>query len=471
MPKVDKAKEALGAILSLNKLVNCKSCIRYEEKELVYELGWECMKLLESMDVLREIKGLWVYDINLEKYLKALLEAISKKVGEYSVNTCGTHIVFADIPPRQNVKTRVFLSFETTNYFVECITEEHDEFIIPFIMIPANRIIDLIRKEDGEKLTQLGKMLIKKSVDNPHILSLFTVPLPLPETRKGLKLYNDILKKLIAISREISNKKLYRNEYEAFTNINYLMNIKALTPFMYLYKNLEHYGLTLLRQRKRKAEKTLGSGAKPSKWFEEILKAMLTRTLAEGRFSEEVIEYLYYKYDTGGPGQEDIAIPLMMNDDIYMLIVDAKLWKKDICKTILDNTSKIMKNKPDTSLSYTCDKKQKDNIWKSYKESLFKYLRYIQPKTKSKKLKELEEKLGGYNAISGYLLLFLQPARADTECVKQLNRLLINLKEIHEKVYTRVLFMSIQELLEAITRGNLQACIFNKTPLINRAHS
>jgi len=436
-------KELRESILSLSRIFNIFGIKRFREDSIKEHLDASTIHFLEREKVIR-YWGDRTFAPDFEKYSKFLLKMMD--VNDDLLRPCckGLNYYCADIKPSDNpISIRIFLVNSISSNFIDCLVGDHSTFIIPFILAPAIEI-NKIGESRESHVIRLKRKLFLKILNTLNVLSLFVVPLPFPDSNKTLKTYVNVLRSLERDIREL-RKLVYANEYDMLVNFNRIMLVKALSPFKFLYKNLKEYSITELRG-------TREFGVRPDKWFEEVLKALIVKFYVETSFPGEITDFLYREYSTGGPCEEDIAVPITIDNKIYIVIVDAKLWAKDACTTIIRDTQHIIEN---ASLvqNYRC---RQDN-WEQPnrpKESLIKYLLYIN--SKSKKLMKLEKMLARRaSSISGYYLLFVQLKEPQEQCIDKLNELQKRIKLFKNNLtlYNKIQIISIDELIKHLQRN------------------
>ena len=438
-------KELREAILSLSRIFNIFGIKRFRENSLKEHLDASTIRFLKKEKVIK-YWGDGTFAPDFEKYSKFLLKMMG--IDDNLLRPCckGLNYYCADIKPLEGpIGIRIFLTSSISDNFIDCLVGDHSIFIIPFILAPVIEI-NKIGESQESHVARLKRKLLLKILNTLNVMSLFVVPLPFPDSNKILKTYVNVLRSLERSIRELRNA-VYTNEYDMLINFNKILLVKALSPFKFLYKNLKEYSITELKGARE-------FGLRPDKWFEEILKAIIVKFYVEASFPNEITNFFYREYSTGGPCEEDIAIPITVDNKIYIVIVDAKLWTKDACTTIIHDTQHILEN---VSLvqNYKCRRDNEEQPNRP-KESLMKYLFYIN--SKSKKLIKLEKMLARRaRSISGYYLLFVQLKEPQERCINELNKLQKRFKLFKNNLtlYNKIQIVSIDELIKHLQKNTL----------------
>ena len=370
--------------------------------------------MLRDVCILKKIRRV-KYLVNLEKLAHVSTEQILG-VRVDSFGTCDESVAYMDkIVSKERLNPlilRIFWSLDNSDALIDCITDVTEEFVAPVVLMPRPLI-----EEMNKEYREVVKRLRRKILDNPRILILFPVILPFPSNKKDLSKYTHVLKELQNLLNEVPSSILYSDEYGYLAAQRYV-SIKVLVPFAYLYTLLEEHAVAEMKERE-------GRWKKPYTWFEEIVKLLLMNTYVRGSFSEVVVNYIVEKYETGGPCEEDIAIPIKLNKKASMVIVDTKLRAVDISEELLRNTLKVLGEVEDARQRYVCGEPG-EYVWPD--DHLFKYEWYV--KSKSDKLEQLEELVSREARIVDYYLVFIQRVEPNTDNVERLNQLKQHYREI-----------------------------------------
>ncbi len=343
------------------------------------------VKLREKNVIKRTFKGYMVDILKLAKVTAKYIGISYSNAGPCSNRS----IAWVEEEVIKNVSIVVFWSFTFSDDIINCVVDT-DNFIVPIIISPSKTIEELF-----ERQRKVLSSLANKTLHDLRILLLFPIILPLPTIVKTnakskkdfFKEYKESINRIKDILQELGNRFLNTNEYKFLAEYKRLILAKSLTPFAFLHDLLDDYGIVSMREKK--------AWKKPSKWFEEVIKLLLIDTFVRNSFSGNVVEYLVKKYKTGGPNQEDIAIPIRKGGAADIYIIDTKLWKEDVCKTLT-----------------------------SGRECLSKYGHYVHSTTKSTKLKKLEELVKReVKSINCYYLLFIQRKTPSKACLAELTKL------------------------------------------------
>ena len=438
-------------ILKLSRALNAnglKSSLKREELRK-YMKDVDIEEALKS-EVLKE--GIHSrYQVNYDNYFIELLNILGLRNSIYD-SVVDVGLRSASVAVNNYIQIKLYLANIITSSVIENILNE-DNYNVP-LLLTSKVEAERFRSSECKEYENLRVYLSKGVIRNIQILSLFVPVLPLPESSNDLKYYKEALRKIERFLNEISTQIGSSLDEESFI-VNYrdIVTTKTLSSFLYLYKNL-HYAPTI-----RFGEKP----RKPDYWFEHILKTLLTKFLVEHQFPKEVANYLYEKYRVGGKCEEDIAIPIIHSNKLGVMVVDAKLWIDDVCKEIKNNTERLLRNL-EIIKQYECGKKQEKP-----KESLMKYLWYIN--RKSKKLLKLENILAstlGKN-VSFYCLLIVQPEEPDNRCRHNLIEYQEELIKIRDNdfknMYSDITVMSLNTLFQRLS-SNFQESLsgsFNKS--------
>ncbi len=438
-------------ILRLNRVLNANGLKRsFKREELSKYMRDDDISEALMLNILK--KSIHSdYQINYDNYFMELLSILGLGNLIYD-GLVDIRLRSASLTVNNYIQIKLYLADLITSSVIENILNE-DTYNVP-ILLTSKAEADMFRS--SEDYEELRVYLSKGVIRNIQILSLFVPVLPLPESNNDLKYYKDTLRKIKKFLNEISTRIDSSLNEEAFI-VKYrdIAIAKTLLSFLYLYKNL-YYAPTITFENKQQ---------KPDYWFEYILKTLLTRFLVEQKLSREISSYLYEEYRVGGRCEEDIALPIIYNNELGIIIVDAKLWIYDICKEIKNNTKRLVRN-PEIIKQYECGKKQEKP-----KESLMKYLWYIN--RKSKKLLQLENMLIntlGKN-ISFYCLLIVQPEEPDNECRHTLIKYQEELIRIRDndfkKMYNNIIVISLNSLFQQLSSDFQEAipCSFNNHKL------
>ena len=436
-------------ILRLNRVLNAnglKSSFKREELHK-YMKDADIDKALR-LEILKESIHLR-YQINYDNYFMKLLSILGLRNLIYD-GMVDVGLRSASLAVNNYIQIKLYLANIITSSVIENILNE-DNYNVPLLLTSK---VEADKFRSSEDYENLRVYLSRGVIRNIQILSLFVPILPLPENSNDLKYYKEALRKIETFLNEINTRIGNSLDEESFI-VNYrdIVIAKTLSSFLYLYKNLYYAPTIRFRDKPRK----------PDYWFEHILKTLLTRFLVEHKFPKEVSNYLYEKYRVGGKCEEDIAIPIIHSNKLGVMIVDAKLWIDDVCKEIKNNTERLIRN-PEIIKQYECGKKQEKP-----KESLMKYLWYIN--RKSKKLLELENILAstlGEN-VSFYCLLIVQPEEPDNRCYHTLMEYQEELIRIRDNdfknMYSDIIVMSLNTLFQRLSRDFQEglSCSFNNS--------
>ncbi|MEB3765659.1 MAG: hypothetical protein GSR77_05805 [Desulfurococcales archaeon] len=438
-------------ILRLNRVLNAnglKSSFKQEELHK-YMKDTDIDKALRS-EILKESIHLR-YQINYDNYFMELLSILGLRNSIYD-GVVDVGLRSASLAVDNYIQIKLYLASIISSSIIDNILYENN-YIVP-LLLTSKVEAEKFRSSECKEYENLRVYLSRGVIRNIQILSLFVPILPLPESSNDLKYYKEALRKIGTFLNEISTRIDSNLDEESFI-VNYRDTViaKTLLSFLYLYKNL-YYAVTAgFRDKPRK----------PDYWFEHILKTLLTKFLVEHKFPKEVANYLYEKYRVGGKCKEDITIPVIHSNKLGVMIVDAKLWIDDVCKEIKNNTERLLCN-PEIIKQYECGKKQEKP-----KESLMKYLWYIN--RKSKKLLELENILASTlgKKVSFYCLLIVQPEEPDNMCrhtLMEYQEELIRIRDNDFKnMYSDIAVISLNTLFQRLS-SNFQeglSCSFNNS--------
>ncbi len=425
-------------ILKLNRVLNATGLKHSFKREvLTRHMGDNDIEEALKLKILK--KSIHSsYQIDYDNYFIELLDILGlRNPIYYGLIDAGLRSASAAVGKR--IQLKIYLANTISSFTIENILNE-DDFIVPLLLTSR---VEADKFRTSEEYENLRNYLSRGVIRNLRILSLFVPVLPLPESTTDLKYYREALKKietfLNGISTEIDSSL---DEASFIIKHRDLVISKTLASFLYLYKSL-YYAPTIRFRSKAK---------NPDYWFEYILKTLLTKFLVEHQFPKEVADYLYNEYKVGGKCEEDIAIPILQDGKLGIIIVDAKLWKDDVCREIENNTEKLLRD-PEIVKKYECGKRQKKP-----KESLMKYLWYIN--RKSSKLLKLESILTstlGRN-VDYYHLLVIQPDEPAKECCQALVELQEKLIRIRDED-----FRNTYNGITIISLNNLWQCISNDT--------
>lgn len=423
-------------ILRLNRVLNTTG-LKYKFKREVLTRYMEDYDIEEALRTGILKKGIHSsYQIDYDNYFSGLLGILGLRNPIYD-GLIDVELRSASIAVSKHLQLKLYLANIISSSTIEDILNE-DDFIVPLLLTSR---AEADRFRTSEEYENLRNYLSSGVVRNLQILSLFVPVLPLPERNTELRYYREALKKIESFLNEISTEiDSSLDEVSFIIKHRDLVIVKTLASFLYLYKNLYYAPTTRFRSKANS----------PDYWFEYILKTLLTKFLVEHQFPKEVADYLYNEYRVGGKCEEDIAIPILRDSKFGIIIVDAKLWKNDVCREIRNNTEKLLRS-PEVVKEYECGKRLEKP-----KESLMKYLWYIN--RKSDKLLKLESILAstlGRN-VDYYHLLIVQPDEPDRDCCQILLELQEELIRIRGKD-----FRTTYNDIAVISLDNLWRCISN----------
>jgi len=429
-------------ILKLNRVLNATGLrYKFKREELTrYMEDYDIEEALRTGILRKSIHS--SYQIDYDNYFTRLLNILGLRNLDYD-GLIDVELRGASVAVSNHLQLRLYLANTISNFTIENMLNE-DCFIVPLLLTSR---VEADKFRTSEEYENLRNYLSSGVVRNLQILTLFVPVLPLPESTADLKYYRESLKKIESFLNEVSAEiDSSLDEVSFIIKHRNLVIVKTLASFLYLYKNL-YYAPTIRFRSKANS---------PDYWFEYILKTLLTKFLVEHQFPKEVADYLYNEYRVGGKCEEDIAIPILRDSKFGIIIVDAKLWKNDVCREIRNNTEKLLRS-PEVVKEYECGKRQEKP-----KESLMKYLWYIN--RKSDKLLKLENILAstlGRNT-DDYHLLIVQPDEPDRDCCQTLLELQEELIMIRGGDF-RIMYSNIA----VISLDNLWRCISNNTNVVS----
>ncbi|WFO74919.1 hypothetical protein J4526_07555 [Desulfurococcaceae archaeon MEX13E-LK6-19] len=401
-------------LLKLNEYLNNNPTLYIPQ-----EMASKFSQLIDKRVLEKSVGG--VYRVNWEKLAKYLARNIGMKG---KPKTCSFNTVFIEEKYENNISLIFYLVYSIADDFVRCITDVGiNEFIVPLVFMPLKLIDELY-----EKHYRLVGKLASDILNESRILLLFPILLPLPSEHELVSMYVESINKLRESIKEIPSNVFYADEYDYLANHRKSTTIKALVTFSFLYDLLNRYGFSGFKNKR--------GWKSSSKWFEETVKLLLVNEYVQGIFSKNVTDYLVKEYKTGGPCQEDIAIPIKREDRADILIVDTKLRKDDICRILLSSAYKHQNNKQERQVSECKHRKQT--------ESLIKYEHYIT--VKSDKLRKLEELLQKETPIGDYYLVFIQRVKPSIKCLENLN-------SVKPRGYKKIMIYSIEDFAEILTKS------------------
>lgn len=428
-------------ILRLNRVLNTTGLkYKFKREELTrYMEDYDIEEALRTGILKKSIHS--SYQIDYDNYFTRLLGILGLRNPIYD-GLIDVELRSASIAVNKHLQLKLYLANIISSSTIEDILNE-DDFVIPLLLTSR---VEADKFRTSEEYENLRNYLSSGVVRNLQILSLFVPVLPLPERSTELRYYREALKKIESFLNEISTEiDSSLDEVSFIIKHRDLVISKTLASFLYLYKGLYYAHTIRFRSKARN----------PDYWFEYILKTLLTKFLVEHhRFLKEVADYLYNEYRVGGKCEEDIAVPILQDGKIGIIIVDAKLWKDDVCREIKNNTEKLLQD-PEIVKKYECGKRQKKP-----KESLMKYLWYIN--RKSSKLLKLESILAGTLGRNAdyYHLLIVQPDEPDRDCCQTLLELQEELIKVRGED-----FRTAYSDIAIISLNNLWRCISNSTDI------
>ncbi|GEM_PF-4020214 len=374
--------------------------------------------------------------VDYDRYFRELLDILGLGDADYE-GLVDIGLRSASVTLNEHLRLKLYLASIISSDTIRDILEDEEEgFIVPIILTSRKEADEFRTSEEYEPRRDY---LSRGALHRLNILSFFIPVLPLPENISNLKYYKESLKKIKTLLSNINIKiDNSLDEVSLIKNYKDLVVYKTLASFLHLYKGLYYAPTTKFRNKAKN----------PDYWFEYILKTLLTKFLVEHHFPKEITDYLYNEYKVGGKCEEDIAIPILQDDRLGIIIVDAKLWKNDVCYEIKKNTEKLLRD-PEIVKIYECGKKQKRP-----KESLMKYLWYINKK--SSKLLKLENILASTLSkdVDFYHLLIVQPGDSNKDCYQALIKLQEKLVKINDKkiraIYSNINIISLNNLIKIL---------------------